>query len=67
LCANRWPETTREWTQLLAATVQIVAQPGFLSTTTIFRATVELPEDPQPGTVELVTCAGPVLGIDAPA
>ena len=65
--SGRWPETTREWTQLLAVTVQIAAQPGFLSTTTIFRATVDLPEDPQPGTVGLVTCAGPVLGLDAPA
>ena len=65
--SGRWPETTREWTQLLAVTVQVAAQPGFLNTTTVFRATVDLPEDPHPGTVGLVAWAGPVIGDQAPA
>lgn len=65
--SGRWPETTREWTQLLAVTVQVAAQPGLLTTTTVFRATVDLPEDPFPGTVGLVAWAGPVIGQDAPA
>ena len=64
--SGRWPESTREWTQLLAVAVRVAAQPGFLRTTTVFRATDELPEDPHPGTVGLVAWAGPVIGDDAP-
>jgi len=65
LMGGRWPENTREWTQFLALTVQFAAHPGFLPTTAVFRATAELPEDPQPGTVGLVTWAGTVVGDDA--
>lgn len=64
--SGRWPDSTREWTQLLAVAVQIAAQPGFLTTTTVFRATDDLPEDPKPGAVGLVAWAGPVIGDDAP-
>ena len=63
---GRWPENTREWTQLLAAAVRVAAQPGFLDTTSIFRATTDLPDEPQPGTVGLVTCEGPAIGREAP-
>jgi hypothetical protein len=40
--------------------------PGLVPTTTVFRAVEDVPEDPQPDTVGLVTSAGPVLGRGAP-
>ncbi len=64
--SGRWPATTREWTQFLAVAVRFAAMPGLLPTTTVFRAVEDLPEDPQPDTVGLVTAAGPVLGEGAP-
>lgn len=66
LLSGRWPATTREWTQFLAIAVRFAAMPGLLPTTTVFRAVDELPEDPQPDTVGLITAAGPVLGSGAP-
>ncbi len=66
ILSGRWPQSTREWTQFLAVAVQLAAQPGFLQHTSVFRAVDELPDDPQPDTVGLVTCAGPVIGDDAP-
>lgn len=64
--SGRWPATTREWTQFLAIAVRFAAMPGLLPTTTVFRAIEELPDEPQPDTVGLVTAAGPVLGEGAP-
>lgn len=66
LLSGRWPATTREWTQFLAIAVRFAAMPGLLPTTTVFRAVEDLPEDPQPDTVGLITAAGPVLGSGAP-
>lgn len=66
LLSGRWPDTTREWTQFLAVAVRMAAHPGALPTTTVFRATDDLPWDPQPGTVGLLASAGPVIGDDAP-
>jgi len=65
--SGRWPASTREWAQFLALAVRLAAVPGLLPTTTVFRAVEEVPEDPQPGTVGLVTSAGPVLGEGAPS
>lgn len=65
--SGRWPDTTREWTQFLAVAVRLAARPGFLPTTMVFHAVEEIPGDPQPGTVGLVACAGPVIGTQAPA
>lgn len=65
--SGRWPATTREWTQVLAIAVRFAAIPGILPTTTVFRAVEELPDDPSPSTVGLVTSAGPVIGDGAPA
>ncbi len=62
LLSGRWPATTREWTQVLAIAVRFAAIPGLLPTTTVFRAVEELPDDPEPGAVGLVTLAGPVIG-----
>jgi hypothetical protein len=63
--SGRWPDTTKEWAQLLIVTVRIASVPGLLSTTTIFGVREELPEQPQPGTVGLVIAEGPVVGESA--
>jgi hypothetical protein len=64
--SGRWPASTREWAQFLALAVRLAAVPGLVPTTTVYRAVEEVPDDPQPGTVGLVTVAGPVLGSGAP-
>jgi hypothetical protein len=64
--SGRWPVSTREWAQFLALAVRLAAVPGLVPTTAVYRAIEEVPEDPQPGTVGLVTLAGPVLGDGAP-
>lgn len=66
ILSGRWPQTTREWTQFLAIAVRFAAMPGLLPTTTVFRAVEDLPQDPEPDTVGLVTAAGPVVGQGAP-
>ena len=66
ILSGRWPESTREWTQFLAVAVRFAAMPGLLGTTTVFRAIDELPDEPDPQSVGLVTAAGPVLGDGAP-
>ncbi|MCC3316608.1 hypothetical protein [Nocardia africana] len=63
--SGRWPDTTKEWAQLLALAVRVASLPGLLTTTTVFGAREELPDDPQPGTVGLVVAEGPVLGEEA--
>ncbi|NKY49921.1 peptidase [Nocardia vermiculata] len=65
LISGRWPDTTKEWAQLLALAVRVASLPGLLSTTTVFGAREELPDDPRPGTVGLVLAEGPVLGEQA--
>ncbi len=64
--SGRWPVSTREWAQFLALAVRLAAVPGLVPTTTVYRAIEDVPDDPQPGTVGLVTTAGPVLGEGAP-
>ena len=64
--SGRWPASTREWAQFLALAVRLAAVPGLVPTTTVYRAVDDVPDDPQPGTVGLVTLAGPVLGEGAP-
>lgn len=64
--SGRWPSSTREWAQFLALAVRIAAHPGTLPRTSVFRSLEDLPDDPAPDTVGLVTCAGPVIGDDAP-
>jgi len=64
--SGRWPDSTREWAQFLTLAVRLAAVPGLVPTTTVFNAVEDKPEDPQPGTVGLVTTAGPVLGDGAP-
>lgn len=62
---GRWPDSTKEWAQLLMATVRVASLPGLLATTTIFGVREELPDQPQPGTVGLVLAEGPVVGESA--
>lgn len=64
--SGRWPDSTREWAQFLALAVRITAIPGMVISTAIFRAIEEVPEDPEPGTVGLVTDEGPVLSDRGP-
>ncbi|MGN0039597.1 peptidase [Rhodococcus sp. (in: high G+C Gram-positive bacteria)] len=63
--SGRWPDTTREWTQLLALTVRVASLPGLLPTSTVFGVKEELPDDPEPGTVGLLIAEGPVIGAEA--
>ncbi|WP_216892109.1 peptidase [Nocardia alni] len=62
LIGGRWPDSTKEWAQLLALAVRVASLPGLLATTTVFGAREDLPDDPQPGTVGLVLAEGPILG-----
>ena len=66
MLSGRWPESTREWTQFLAIAVRFAAIPGMLPTTTVFHAVEQVPEDPAPDAVGLVTADGPVIGRGAP-
>ncbi len=63
--SGRWPDSTKEWAQLLMVAVRVASLPGLLSTTTIFGAREELPEEPEPGTVGLVVAEGTVVGESA--
>jgi len=65
LSGGRWPDTTKEWAQLLALAVRVASLPGLLATTTVFGAREDLPDDPEPGTVGLVLAEGTVLGEQA--
>jgi len=59
--SGRWPDSTKEWAQLLMVAVRVASLPGLLATTTVFGTREELPEHPQPGTVGLVLAEGPVV------
>ncbi|KIQ19448.1 hypothetical protein [Rhodococcus sp. MEB064] len=60
--SGRWPDTTKEWAQLLAFTVHVASTPGLLVTSTVFGVREELPDDPHEGTVGIVLSEGPVIG-----
>src|ERR1700749_1327322 len=63
--SGRWPDSTKEWAQLLMVAVRVASLPGLLSTTTVFGAREELPDAPAPGTVGLVLAGGTVVGESA--
>ncbi|MET7769218.1 peptidase [Nocardia sp. NPDC005366] len=63
--SGRWPDTTKEWAQVLVLAVRVATMPGLLTTTTVFGVREELPDEPMPGTVGLVMAEGPVLGEEA--
>ncbi len=60
--SGRWPDSTKEWAQLLMVAVRVASLPGLLHTTTVFGVREELPDEPEPGTVGLVLAEGPVVG-----
>jgi hypothetical protein len=63
--SGRWPDSTKEWAQLLMVAVRVASLPGLLATTTIFGVREELPDEPAPGTVGLVLAEGTVVGESA--
>jgi hypothetical protein len=63
--SGRWPDSTKEWAQLLMVTVRVASLPGLLATTTIFGVREELPDEPEPGTIGLVLAEGTVVGESA--
>ncbi|MCV7223279.1 peptidase [Mycolicibacterium elephantis] len=65
--SGRWPDSTKEWAQLLTLAVRVASLPGLLATTTVFGAREELPEEPEPYTVGLVVAEGTVVGDSAVA
>jgi hypothetical protein len=60
--SGRWPDSTKEWAQLLRVAVRVASLPGLLATTTIFGVREELPDAPAPGTIGLVLAEGTVVG-----
>ncbi|MET8652735.1 MULTISPECIES: peptidase [Nocardia] len=63
--SGRWPDTTKEWAQVLVLAVRVATMPGLLTTTTVFGVREELPDEPMPGTVGMVLAEGTVLGEEA--
>lgn len=60
--SGRWPRSTGEWAQVLLLAVRLAAVPGLVPRTELFRALEQLPDDPAPGAVGLLTCEGPIVG-----
>ena len=65
--SGRWPDSTREWAQVLLLAVRLAAVPGFVPTTSLFLAREDVPDDPAPSSVGLLTNSGPLLGDSAPS
>ena len=61
---GRWPHLLREWVQVMTLAARLATVPGVLRHSEIFRATEDLPDDPQPGTVGLIIDQGPAATID---
>lgn len=67
LLHGRWPESVREWSQVLVLAVRIAAVPGTVPTTEVFRARDDVPVEAEGQPVGVVACEGPAMGEDAPA
>jgi hypothetical protein len=65
--SGRWPESTREWAQVLLLAVRLAAVPGFVPTTSLFLAKEDVPDDPAPDSVGIVTNSGPLIGERGPS
>jgi len=62
LVSGRWPDSTREWVQLLTLAVRVATTPGLLPTTSLFSATERRPDgDGVPDAVGLVRLVGRAL------
>jgi hypothetical protein len=66
LVGGRWPDTTREWAQVLLLAVRLAAVPGMVSTTVVFHAVDRMPPTDHPDAVGLIALSGPVVGVGAP-
>ncbi|HEU0190348.1 MAG TPA: peptidase [Mycobacterium sp.] len=62
---GRWPDSTKEWAQLLSFAVRAASLPGMLSTTTVFGVREEVSDSPRPDTVGLLLAEGTVIGDSA--
>ncbi|BBZ25056.1 MULTISPECIES: hypothetical protein [Mycobacteriaceae] len=60
---GRWPDSTKEWAQLLSVAVRVASMPGLLTTTTIFGTHEDFPDNP--GAVGLLLAEGTVTGESA--
>lgn len=67
LVLGRWPDSTKEWAQLLSVAVRVASLPGLLVTTTVFGTHENLDDAPQPGTVGALLAEGTVTGESAVA
>lgn len=65
IIAGRWPDSTKEWAQLLIIAVRLASMPGLLRTTTVFGVREERPESSRPDTVGLLMAEGTVVGESA--
>lgn len=66
--SGRWPDTTREWVQLMTLIVRLAAVPGVVPRSEIFRATDEVEHEPVPGAVGLIVDHQPAAAaVTAPA
>lgn len=65
IISGRWPDSTKEWAQLLIIAVRVASMPGLLPTTTVFGVREELPETQQPDAVGLLMAEGTVVGESA--
>lgn len=61
LLHGRWPEAVREWVDVIALATRLATVPGVLHRSEIFRATEDLPDEPQPGTVGMILDQGPAI------
>jgi hypothetical protein len=61
ILSGRWPVSTREWSQVLLLAVRLAAVPGFVPTTSLFRAKDDLPDEPDPRNVGMLTHEGALL------
>ncbi len=64
--SGRWPNSTREWAQVLLLAVRLAAVPGFVPRTSLFLAVDDLPDEPAPGSVGLLRFQGALVGDVAP-
>lgn len=63
--SGRWPESTREWAQLLALAVRVASLPGLRIVRELLARAEHRRRRQQPGTVGLIIAEGPVLGEQA--
>lgn len=62
LVSGRWPDSTREWVQLLTLAVRVATMPGLLPATSVFSADETRPDDDRvPDAVGLMRLIGRVL------